>query len=129
MWFVYIIYSKKIDRYYVGYKDDLELRLERHNGGCGKYTLGVPWKLVEMIKQSHKKIEKYFNTGIGVKLQYRDSKIAEAILKYFTRKSIVCLCIHDSFIVPSQYQDELVEVMKREYKKGIGFDCELKVNG
>ena len=47
MWFVYITYSNKIDRYYVGYTDDLEWRLERHNGGCGKYTKrGVPWKLV-----------------------------------------------------------------------------------
>ena len=46
MWFVYIIYSNKIDRYYVGYTDDLEWRLERHNGGWGKYTKrGVPWKL------------------------------------------------------------------------------------
>ena len=46
MWYVYIIYSKKIDRYYVGYTDDLEWRLERHNSGWGKYTRrGVPWKL------------------------------------------------------------------------------------
>ena len=82
-----------------------------------------------MIMQTHKKIEKYFNTGIGVKLQYRDSKIAERILKHFTRKKIVCLCIHDSFIVQEQFKDELIEVMRREYKKEIGFDCELKVNG
>ena len=87
------------------------------------------WELARMIMQTHKKIEKYFNTGIGVKLQYRDSKIAERILKHFTRKKIVCLCIHDSFIVPCQYQDELIEVMKLEYKREIGFECELKVNG
>ncbi len=47
MWYVYIIYSKKIDRYYVGYTDDLEWRLERHNSGWGKYTKrGIPWELV-----------------------------------------------------------------------------------
>jgi putative endonuclease len=46
MWFVYIIYSKKIDRYYVGYTDGPECRLERHNNGWGKYTKrGVPWNL------------------------------------------------------------------------------------
>jgi len=46
MWFVYIISSNKIERYYVGYTDDLEWRLERHNGGWGKYTKrGVPWQL------------------------------------------------------------------------------------
>ncbi len=47
MWYVYIIYSKKIDRYYVGYTDDLEWRIERHNSGWGKYTKrGIPWRLV-----------------------------------------------------------------------------------
>ena len=82
-----------------------------------------------MIMLTHNKIDKYFYTGIGVRLQYRDSKIAERILKHFTRKKIVCLCIHDSFIVQEQYKDELIEVMKREYKREMGFDCELKVNG
>jgi len=72
------------------------------------------WKLSGMVMQAHKKIQKYFYKGIGVKLQYRDSKIAERILKHFTRKNIVCLCIHDSFIVPEQYQDELNDVMKKE---------------
>jgi len=47
MWFVYIIYSNKIDRYYVGYTDELEWRLERHNQGWGRYTKrGIPWELV-----------------------------------------------------------------------------------
>jgi len=47
MWYVYILYSNKINRYYVGYTDDLDWRLERHNKGWGKYTKrGIPWKLV-----------------------------------------------------------------------------------
>ena len=47
MWYTYIIYSKKIDRYYVGYTDNLEWRLERHNQGWGRYTKrGIPWELV-----------------------------------------------------------------------------------
>ena len=47
MWYVYIIYSEKVDKYYTGYTDDLEWRLERHNQGWGRYTKrGIPWKLV-----------------------------------------------------------------------------------
>ncbi|GEM_PF-4612402 len=39
MWYVYIIYSKKIDRYYVGVTEgDLRWRIERHNMGWGRYT-------------------------------------------------------------------------------------------
>jgi putative endonuclease len=47
VWFAYILYSEKIHRYYVGSTGDLELRLERHNTGWGKYTKsGIPWKIV-----------------------------------------------------------------------------------
>jgi len=47
MWFVYILHSEKIDKYYVGITDNLDWRLERHNNGWGKYTKrGIPWKIV-----------------------------------------------------------------------------------
>ncbi len=47
MWFTYILYSDKINKYYVGYTNDLNLRLTRHNAGWGKYTKrGIPWNLV-----------------------------------------------------------------------------------
>jgi len=55
MWFVYIIYSNKIDRYYVGYTDNLEWRLERHNQGWGRYTKRwIPWELVYNEKYNTK---------------------------------------------------------------------------
>jgi putative endonuclease len=59
MWFVYILYSNKIDRYYTGSTDDLEWRLERHNSGWGRYTKKkVPWKLVYNEEYSTKGKEK-----------------------------------------------------------------------
>ncbi len=46
-WYTYILYSSKIDKYYVGSTDDLQWRLKRHNMGWGKYTKrGIPWKIV-----------------------------------------------------------------------------------
>ena len=48
MYSIYIIYSKKIDRYYVGTTDDVEKRLDEHNSGFYNeaYTVkGVPWEL------------------------------------------------------------------------------------
>jgi putative endonuclease len=46
-WFTYILYSSRIDKYYIGSTDNLEWRLERHNLGWGKFTKGgIPWKLV-----------------------------------------------------------------------------------
>ena len=46
-WFTYILYSGKIDRYYIGSTYDIKWRLERHNMGWGKFTkYGIPWELV-----------------------------------------------------------------------------------
>jgi putative endonuclease len=47
MFYTYILYSPSIDKYYVGFTEDLEWRLERHNSGWGKFSSkGIPWKLV-----------------------------------------------------------------------------------
>ncbi len=45
---VLYLYSKKLNRYYVGSTQDLSSRLLRHNCGDGcKYTkVGMPWDLV-----------------------------------------------------------------------------------
>ncbi|MBC8491601.1 MAG: GIY-YIG nuclease family protein [Candidatus Marinimicrobia bacterium] len=45
--YVYIIYSKSRDKYYIGYTHDLNLRLVHHNDGWTRSTKsGIPWKLV-----------------------------------------------------------------------------------
>jgi putative endonuclease len=47
MYTLYILYSEKLDRYYVGYSNDIERRLSEHNRKKGKYTdKGIPWILV-----------------------------------------------------------------------------------
>ena len=44
---VYILHSKSLDRYYVGYTNDLPRRLSEHNRIKGKYTdIGIPWVVV-----------------------------------------------------------------------------------
>ena len=48
MFNVYVLYSGKYDRIYIGYTSDLEKRLESHNVRATKgYTIRYrPWKLV-----------------------------------------------------------------------------------
>ncbi len=44
---LYILYSEKLDKYYVGACTDLDRRLYEHNIGHSKFTsTGVPWKLM-----------------------------------------------------------------------------------
>ena len=48
MYFVYIIYSTKLDNYYVGTTDDVERRLGEHNSKkyLDSFTCkGIPWEL------------------------------------------------------------------------------------
>ena len=46
MYYVYILWSEKLHRFYVGSTNDLHDRYYRHNGGQEKYTSkGVPWIL------------------------------------------------------------------------------------
>jgi len=47
MFYVYIIYSQKIDRFYVGYTTNIEIRIHQyHNLGRSNYTSkGIPWEL------------------------------------------------------------------------------------
>jgi len=47
MFHVYIIYSKKPDRYYVGYSIDLDKRLNEHNSGISTFTAkAADWELM-----------------------------------------------------------------------------------
>jgi putative endonuclease len=43
---MYILYSLKLNKYYIGACSDLERRLYEHNIGHSKFTsLGIPWDL------------------------------------------------------------------------------------
>tara|TARA_Y100000588_G_C13541698_1_gene622280 strand:- start:269 stop:517 length:249 start_codon:yes stop_codon:yes gene_type:complete len=65
MFYVYIIYSDKLNKYYTGSCDQLDTRLEDHNSGRSTYTKsGKPWIL---------KYSETFDTRI--KARARESEI------------------------------------------------------
>jgi putative endonuclease len=46
MYFVYILYSERMDKYYIGSTNDIEGRIRRHNTGNKAFTAtGKPWVL------------------------------------------------------------------------------------
>ncbi|MBU3820559.1 GIY-YIG nuclease family protein [Flavobacteriaceae bacterium XHP0103] len=70
MIFVYILYSKEFDRFYVGMTYNLENRLSQHNTGQVKSTKPfLPWKIIH--HESHpnrleaRKREKYLKSSAG----------------------------------------------------------------
>ena len=57
--FTYIIYSSKLNKYYIGACIDIDRRLHEHNIGHSKFTsTGIPWEL---------KFKKQFSTLLEAK--------------------------------------------------------------
>ena len=47
MYYVYLLYSESLNRYYIGFSRDLIGRLARHNRSTKGYTsVGKPWAIV-----------------------------------------------------------------------------------
>ena len=66
MHYVYILYSKRVDRYYVGMTANVDRRLLDHNAGRSTYTkLGKPWVVVHREE---------FEDKVGARLREREIK-------------------------------------------------------
>ena len=70
MFFVYVLYSEKYDRTYVGFTNDLERRLKEHNIGHSKSTKAYkPWIVIYNVeldtRMKAREREKYLKSGIG----------------------------------------------------------------
>ena len=49
--FVYVLFSEKRSRYYVGQTADIDKRLKRHNtSGVPSTKGGIPWKAIKLFK-------------------------------------------------------------------------------
>ena len=77
--------------------------------------------LLDRAKAAHPYIADDIGSGKGIILQNTDSKIADAILTSFMAENIPALPVHDSFIVPQRFEDELRRKMMDEYEKILGF--------
>ncbi len=90
-----------------------------------KYNLSFE-QLYNLFTDAHKPLENYFLSGVGLRLQNIDSHIAQNVMSHFLRKGIPCLCVHDSFIVPEKYRNELEGVMKETYTSKFNYNIKVK---
>ena len=72
--------------------------------------------LIEAFLDKHKAISEFFFTGIGLELQRIDSNLTEYILNHFTAQGILCLPVHDSYLIDEKHSTELDIVMKEAYR-------------
>jgi len=76
--------------------------------------------LRDHVCQYHGRISKYFCAGVGLELQYTDSCIAERVVGHFADRGLVCLPIHDSFIVQERHKEQLIRAMFLAYADIVG---------
>ena len=67
--------------------------------------------LLDAFTDKHPTIKEALNSGKALELMNKDSQIANMVIDYFTQKAIPVLCIHDSFIIQHDKQDELERVL------------------
>ena len=58
--------------------------------------------------------------GVGLRLQRKDSDLAEKVMLGFAAKGYGCLPVHDSFIVHYEMQDVLTDMMKATFQDMFG---------
>ena len=80
MFYVYVLYSEKINKHYIGHTEDVDKRLEIHNNGKNRFTSNKgPWRLIYKeevgTRSEAMKKEKFFKTGKG--REYWKSKAEE----------------------------------------------------
>ena len=108
--------------------------LDRKPYGIELDAIGMSWKeLKEEILNAHKPIKDYFFKGLGNRLQFEDSIIAENIMLQFAKMDAPALPIHDSFIMHHGFSTygELEEAMRRafhdRFHRDIGISKDLVI--
>jgi len=67
--------------------------------------------LIAALKERHRPIERFFHTGVGLRLQYMDSVMAGNVMRFLRKKGIVSVPVHDSFIVQFTDEGQCLEAM------------------
>ena len=89
--------------------------------------LEMTWReLRDRILEVHRPIQHLFFKGIGNKLQYTDSSIAESVMLQFAELNRMTLPIHDSFIMRQGYAGDLEEAMRRAFYDEFQSDIPIK---
>ena len=90
-------------------------------------TLGLDSAaLKDLLIKTHPVFAKAIKSDAGVRYQFIDSCIAELVMMKLLKQNIVCLCVHDSFVVIDAFQDELVTAMKEAFAEVVKAEATLK---
>ena len=81
------------------------------------YHIEEASRLIDAVKIHHKGVSGDFHSGSGLRLQNKDSDIAEDVWWKMYKQGTVILPVHDSFIVQASQADKLKEVMIQAFER------------
>ena len=105
-----------------------EKRLHAPPRELALHDWGINWRdLVNAIEDRHAPIAAEFFIGVGLRLQYEDSQIAEELMIKFAQVNgmVPLLPVHDSFICHHGYAEEVREMMAKSFKKRFGVEVKV----
>ena len=97
-------------------KGKIEKENDKNYSLGNKKILKVPnakeiWRRIRLFEKENDPIKHYLFTGVGKRLQFKDSCIAESIIENMVHNNIPILAIHDSFIVQHWNKSRLHKLM------------------
>lgn len=95
--------------------------------GYSEDLTGLGWDdFKRFIVNSYPELKHHFGSGVGLRLQRKDSDLAEVIMLKFAKRRYACLPVHDSFIVHHEMEDVLIDTMKTAFQDMFGAVGEVK---
>ena len=88
----------------------------------------TPRELRKLFQKTHPVVYERLADGIGLESQFVDSQIAESVMLKMLKDGIVCLPIHDSFLVPSGHHQILSSVMKDTFREITGAEISVDLD-
>ena len=85
-----------------------------------KYTNTLLEQLLDNFLKTNLPISNYLCADKGVELMALDGEITTQIMKHFTYRGVPILTVHDSYIVESSRERELMDVMQSVTRKVVG---------
>ena len=85
-------------------------------------------KGLDLLISHNKKVANHFFQSNGLIYHRIDSDIANDLLMYFTRlkKTILVLCVHDSFIIAKEHSEVLKWAMNKFYRAKVQKHPQIK---
>lgn len=83
-------------------------------------------RYLHAMKEMHAAISDCFNSDASLRLQHLDSSLALSVINRCLDEGIVCLPVHDSFIVPESHHNRMREIMLSEYE--IIFNNKIRIH-